>query len=84
MKTIMEAEMYKFDHPQATGSEQTGDTNGTGSNGGSVSSLSPSTNKLDIVFDENLGREKPRGKLVRYQINPRANWGPMNRAAGNS
>jgi tRNA (guanine26-N2/guanine27-N2)-dimethyltransferase len=84
MKTIMEAEMYKFDHPQATGSQQTGGTNGTGSNGGSVSSVSPSINKLDIVFDENLGREKPRGKLVRYQINPRANWGPMNRAAGNS
>jgi tRNA (guanine26-N2/guanine27-N2)-dimethyltransferase len=45
----------------------------------------PSTlpaSKLDIVFDELLGKEKDRGKLVRYQINPRANWGPMNRAGG--
>jgi tRNA (guanine26-N2/guanine27-N2)-dimethyltransferase len=34
-----------------------------------------------IVFDEVLGREAPRAKrLVRYQINPRANWGPMARA----
>jgi len=38
------------------------------------------TSKLKVVFDERLGREKDRGKLVRYQINPRANWGPMNRA----
>lgn len=37
---------------------------------------------LQVRFDEKLGREKPRGKLVRYQINPRANWGPMNRAVG--
>ncbi|KPI41357.1 tRNA (guanine(26)-N(2))-dimethyltransferase, mitochondrial [Cyphellophora attinorum] len=38
--------------------------------------------KVHIVFDEKLGREKPREKLVRYQINPRENWGPMNRAGG--
>ncbi|RMZ78882.1 hypothetical protein DV738_g3647, partial [Chaetothyriales sp. CBS 135597] len=38
--------------------------------------------KLDVVFDESLGKEKPRNKLVRYQMNPRANWGPMNRAGG--
>ncbi|KAI9872141.1 MAG: RNA methyltransferase tRNA(m5U54)methyltransferase, partial [Pleopsidium flavum] len=36
--------------------------------------------KLKIVFDEELGREPEKKKLVRYQINPRANWGPMNRA----
>lgn len=33
-----------------------------------------------IVFDETLGREASRKRLVRYQANPRANWGPMNRA----
>ncbi|RMD41072.1 hypothetical protein DV735_g4018, partial [Chaetothyriales sp. CBS 134920] len=38
--------------------------------------------KLKVIFDENLGKEKPRNKLVRYQMNPRANWGPMNRAGG--
>ncbi|ETN42814.1 N2,N2-dimethylguanosine tRNA methyltransferase [Cyphellophora europaea CBS 101466] len=37
---------------------------------------------LKVVFDEALGKEKPREKLVRYQINPRSNWGPMNRAGG--
>jgi tRNA (guanine26-N2/guanine27-N2)-dimethyltransferase len=43
-------------------------------------SLDPS--KLNIVFDEALGKEKSTRKVCRYQPNPRPNWGPMNRAAG--
>lgn len=35
-----------------------------------------------VVFDEKLGREKNKTRLVRYQTNPRENWGPMNRAKG--
>ncbi|CAK7236603.1 RNA methyltransferase tRNA(m5U54)methyltransferase [Sporothrix curviconia] len=40
--------------------------------------------KQAIVFDEQLGRQLGRSgeKLVRYQLNPRENWGPMNRAKG--
>jgi len=38
--------------------------------------------KPEIVFDEKLGRDLDSKKLVRYQINPRENWGPMNRANG--
>ncbi|KAG8167145.1 hypothetical protein KVR01_002834 [Diaporthe batatas] len=38
--------------------------------------------KPQVVFDEKLGREKNRTRLVRYQTNPRENWGPMNRAKG--
>ncbi|OAX78205.1 N2,N2-dimethylguanosine tRNA methyltransferase [Emergomyces africanus] len=45
--------------------------------------LDPST--LDIVFDEALGRTvlaaHRKKRLTRYQMNPRANWGPMNRAS---
>ena len=37
---------------------------------------------LKIVFDEKLGREPPRRRLVRYQPNPRPDWGPMNKARG--
>ncbi|KKK26904.1 hypothetical protein ARAM_001250 [Aspergillus rambellii] len=38
---------------------------------------------LQVVFDEALGREvRPKKRLVRYQLNPRANWGPLNRASG--
>jgi tRNA (guanine26-N2/guanine27-N2)-dimethyltransferase len=41
----------------------------------------PSENeKSKIVFDEHLGRDKEPKRLVRYQMNPRANWGPMARA----
>lgn len=38
--------------------------------------------KPKVVFDERLGRDKVKQKLVRYQTNPRENWGPMNRAKG--
>lgn len=39
---------------------------------------------LEITFDTELGRafRESAGKLVRYQMNPRANWGPMIRAGG--
>ena len=46
-------------------------------NGGSGAKSKP-----EIVFDEVLGREKDVKKLVRFQLNPRENWGPMNRAKG--
>ena len=35
-----------------------------------------------VVFDEALGKDKPGRRLVRYQQNPRENWGPMARAKG--
>jgi tRNA (guanine26-N2/guanine27-N2)-dimethyltransferase len=35
---------------------------------------------FEIKFDEQLGRDHDRGKLVRYQLAPRENWGPMSRA----
>lgn len=38
--------------------------------------------KLKIVFNEKLGRELQRKGMVRYQPNPRPDWGPMNRARG--
>lgn len=37
---------------------------------------------LEVVFDENLGRQSGEKKMVRYQLNPRPNWGPMSRAKG--
>lgn len=40
--------------------------------------------KLIIVFDEALGRDKPGKRLVRYQMNPRENWGPMAKAKGSA
>lgn len=42
----------------------------------------PESKMPEVVFDEALGREKNKERLVRYQMNPRENWGPMNRARG--
>ncbi|EMC92670.1 hypothetical protein BAUCODRAFT_77281 [Baudoinia panamericana UAMH 10762] len=38
--------------------------------------------RMKVVFDEALGRDKPGKRMVRYQQNPRENWGPMARAKG--
>ncbi|KAI0106246.1 S-adenosyl-L-methionine-dependent methyltransferase [Nemania sp. FL0031] len=38
--------------------------------------------KLEVVFDQRLGRDKSKQGLVRYQANPRENWGPQSRAKG--
>lgn len=36
--------------------------------------------RLEVVFDEKLGKDEDKGSgVVRYQINPTANWGPMAR-----
>jgi len=36
---------------------------------------------LIIKFDEELGKEAPSKRMVRFQVNP-PDWGPMNRAKG--
>lgn len=41
---------------------------------------SASGTKLKVMFDEKLGKDRESRNLVRYQLNPRPNWGPMNRA----
>ncbi|KAJ5885340.1 hypothetical protein N7495_009850 [Penicillium taxi] len=43
----------------------------------------PHPSSLDIKFDAALGRQATHSnkRLVRYQLNPRPNWGPLNRAA---
>ncbi|ETS82350.1 hypothetical protein PFICI_04226 [Pestalotiopsis fici W106-1] len=38
--------------------------------------------KLEVVFDQSLGKDKSRRGLIRYQMNPKENWGPMGRASG--
>ncbi|KAH9883742.1 dimethylguanosine tRNA methyltransferase [Xylariomycetidae sp. FL2044] len=38
--------------------------------------------KLEVVFDQKLGRDISKKGLVRYQLNPRENWGPLSKAKG--
>jgi tRNA (guanine26-N2/guanine27-N2)-dimethyltransferase len=51
---------------------------------GAKSGSDTDVQKLIIVFDEALGRDKPGKRLVRYQMNPRENWGPMAKAKGSA
>ncbi|KAJ5295106.1 hypothetical protein N7508_009927 [Penicillium antarcticum] len=44
----------------------------------------PHPSTLEVTFDAELGRQvsaqHTSKRIVRYQLNPRANWGPLNRA----
>ncbi|KAI5799615.1 N2,N2-dimethylguanosine tRNA methyltransferase-domain-containing protein [Pyronema domesticum] len=43
----------------------------------------PKREELDIKFDIELGKDADKESgVVRYQVNPTANWGPMARAGG--
>ncbi|KAK4956547.1 RNA methyltransferase tRNA(m5U54)methyltransferase [Elasticomyces elasticus] len=53
-------------------------------NGASTAQKPVEPKSIKVVFDEVLGKDKPGKKLVRYQANPRENWGPMTRAKGSS
>lgn len=55
--------------------------NGNG-NGPAPTSFWAEKNKLKIVFDEALGKREEGKKMVRYQTNPRENWGPQVKAKG--
>lgn len=69
LKTKLEATLYRISVGHAVGAEATSE--GT------------DTNALTINFDEALGKEQQGAKrLVRYQMNPRPDWGPMNKASG--
>ena len=38
--------------------------------------------RMKVVFDVKLGKDKPGKRMVRYQENPKENWGPMRKARG--
>jgi len=82
LKMLLRSAMYRLEHEKPAlhdkeDAEQV-QVQTSGENG------SPQPRSAKVRFDVKLGQEKPRGKLVRYQINPRANWGPMNRATAGS
>ncbi len=80
LKMLLRSAMYRLEHERpASGDERDVEQVQERSSAGN-SSIQPRC--LRVRFDVKLGQEKPRGKLVRYQINPRANWGPMTRATG--
>jgi len=76
-KTEIEAALYRAGkaHEDGNGKGDAVHAHPEVSNGGAVS-------ELEVVFDEELGKDYSGKRLVRYQLNPRANWGPMVRAKG--
>lgn len=92
LKAEVEAALYRASKTDLTnGDELAGDgcvdkaesavADGADSTLGSVRPFID-VSRLKVVFDAKLGQETAKKKLVRYQLNPRPNWGPMNRAKG--
>lgn len=75
LKSELEAALFRLGSGAAVGEGEDGVAAG--------SEESKKLGKLDVVFDDNLGKEKKlKKRLVRYQMNPTPNWGPMNKASG--
>ncbi|KAJ5152824.1 tRNA (guanine(26)-N(2))-dimethyltransferase [Penicillium canariense] len=82
--TKVEASLYRSGSRQSFLTQaQSADAQAKPATDGPAGQPHPST--LEVKFDAALGREASaahsKKRLVRYQINPRANWGPLNRAA---
>jgi tRNA (guanine26-N2/guanine27-N2)-dimethyltransferase len=63
-----------------TSDHEEGPQAGETSNSAPVAKLRPNT--LNIVFDETRKASSSQRKIMRYQVNPRPNWGPISRASG--
>ncbi|KIW81029.1 N2,N2-dimethylguanosine tRNA methyltransferase [Fonsecaea pedrosoi CBS 271.37] len=100
LKTVLQGILYRLENEKSPLPPETGESSEpkdggeeaaaqpeeppNGHRSRSTSPSVPPPNRLKITFDEKLGKEKPRGKLLRYQMNPRENWGPMSRAGRTS
>jgi len=76
--------LEKKEMSQDISKESNGDAGESKETNGKSDEMDWKATKPEIVFDEALGREKDVKKLVRFQVNPRENWGPMNRAKGHA
>ncbi|KAL9109969.1 MAG: hypothetical protein Q9227_005492 [Pyrenula ochraceoflavens] len=72
LKSELEAALFRL------GRNDDAEGNGEGDTG--KADRQRKLNQLEVIFDAKLGRETQRKGLVRYQLNPQPNWGPMNRA----
>lgn len=85
--TKVEAALYRSGSRQALGQATDGQGAQVAVQKPAMTSptATPHPSTLEVVFDEALGREasaaNTKKRLVRYQVNPRANWGPLSRAS---
>ena len=95
LRKDVEAALYRTskidEEPEGQGQETSGEDEGLvlphtgeeqGRDSGQEESQRVSLSNVKIVFDEKLGKEPEGKRMVRYQSNPRPDWGPMNRAKG--
>lgn len=72
--------------PKDSNDESNGDKNNNGADATADADEYAPPQTLKIVFDESLAPQPTlngsKRKVVRYQMNPEANWGPMSRASG--
>lgn len=93
LKTHMEAALYRLstdeeDHIVNDAQEGESIIDGTkekeGDSAGETSPKGIHPSKLKVIFDQALGRDSQYKRMLKYQVNPRPGWGPMNRAKGGS
>ncbi|MCJ1419289.1 RNA methyltransferase tRNA(m5U54)methyltransferase [Xylographa parallela] len=77
-KVQIEAALLKSGRAREESTEEAATTKG------SLDRTEGDRKTLKVVFDEKVGKDMGSKKLVRYQLNPKPNWGPMTRAKGGS
>ncbi len=87
LKMHIEAALYSLSANEDDRYLHNGFNSGTEEEGESAARTLPipmdiHPSKLKVVFDEELGKEPQGKRMLNYQINPRPDWGPMNRAKG--
>lgn len=81
LRTRLEALLYRMGVANGVKGEDASSSNDLTESRWAKDGQDPSS--LTIKFDEVLGKEPVTGKrLVRYPMNPRPDWGPMNKASG--
>lgn len=78
LRESVEAVLYRIGKEAAKGTTDIDGTNGSSEQ----ATVSEGHGELKVLFDEKLGKEAGGKKLLRYQMNPRPEWGPMSKAIG--
>ena len=75
----LEGLLFRLGRKEVEGEREAQDGAVDGGNA-NISGRANDVSKLDIVFDEELGRKAQGKKVVRYPVNPQPDWGPMSKA----
>ena len=85
IKSKLESILFRLPTQDNTNSTNNTNINGDEEHGPTAMEKKLPVHRLKFFFDEQLGKKSEENegkKVVRYQMNPRANWGPLSRAKG--